>query len=65
MNENYGFEFYNTIDEVPDWAKESVIKAINKDILRGTGNGLRLTLSEVKVLVWMDRCGLFGTTWTI
>lgn len=46
---------YETIDEVPEWGKESVKKALNLGILKGTGKGLGLNETELKVLVWMDR----------
>lgn len=46
---------YETIDEVPAWGKESVKKALDTGILKGTGKGLGLTETELKVLVWMDR----------
>ena len=43
------------MDEIPSWAKDSVQKAITTGILKGTGEGLGLTLTEIKMLVWMDR----------
>lgn len=46
---------YETIDEVPSWGKESVEKALSTGVLKGTGRGLGLTETEVKMLVWMDR----------
>lgn len=57
MNEQYGYEVYNTIEEIPDWAKASVQKAIDVGILKGTTKGLHLTLIEVRTICWLDRCG--------
>lgn len=54
-----GYEIYNTMEELPDWAKESITKAMEANVLKGTGKGLGLTLTEIKVLVWMDRAGMF------
>ena len=50
---------FENIDEVPNWGKESVKKAIDLGILKGTGKGLGITETEVKMLVWMDRAGVF------
>lgn len=56
MSQKYGYEIYNKMEEIPDWAKESVQKAIDVGVLKGTGSGLGLTLTEVKMIVWLDRC---------
>lgn len=50
---------YQTIDEVPSWGQDSIKRAQELGIVKGTGKGLGLTETEVKVLVWMDRAGLF------
>ena len=47
---------YETIEEVPEWGRASVQKAIDLGILKGTGNGLGLIETEVKMIVWLDRC---------
>lgn len=57
MNNQYGYEIYDTIEEVPDWAQESIKKALDKGVLKGTGKGLKLTLIETRVICWLDRCG--------
>lgn len=57
--EKYGYKVYNEFDEIPNWAKDSIQKAIKTGILKGTGEGLGLTLTEIKTIVWLDRCGLF------
>ena len=56
MSQQYGYEIYNKVEELPDWAKPSVQKAIDVGVLKGTGNGLGLTQTEVKMIVWLDRC---------
>ena len=35
---------YNTIDEVPDWARSTIQKLIDKGALAGTGAGFDLSL---------------------
>ena len=51
---------YNKIEEIPEWGKEAVQEAINKGVLKGTGeNELGLTETELKVLVWMFRAKVF------
>lgn len=57
--DKYGYKIYNEFEEIPKWAKDSVKKAIDTKILKGTDEGLGLTLTEIKTLVWLDRCGLF------
>lgn len=50
---------YNYVDEnMPEWARSSVQKAIDKGILSGTGGGWDLRYDDLRVLVWFDRLGL-------
>ena len=50
---------YNYVDDnMPEWARSSVQKAINKGVLSGTGEGLDLRYDDLRVLVWLDRLGL-------
>ena len=52
---------YNYVDEnMPEWAREAVQAAQNKGVLRGTDNGLGLTYSELRILTWMYRAGMFA-----
>ena len=50
---------YETIEDVPEWAKPTIRKLMGKDILRGEGNGLGLTYDLTRVLVINDRAGLY------
>lgn len=50
---------YDTIDQVPDWGKETVQKLMDKNVLQGEGNGLGLTYDLLRVLVINDRVGLY------
>ena len=51
---------YNYIDKnMPDWAKPTIQKLGNKVIIIVDENGLGLTYSDLKQLVWNDRAGLY------
>ena len=50
---------YNTLDEVPIWAKSTVSKLIEKKVLNGTNDGLSLSVDMLRVFVILDRLGLF------
>lgn len=50
---------YNSISEVPEWARPTVQKLVERKILNGDGNGLGLTNDMVRLLVILDRAGVF------
>ena len=50
---------YNTIEEMPDYAKATIGKLVNKGFLKGTGDGLDLSLDMVRMFVIFDRAGMF------
>lgn len=50
---------YNTIDEMPDWAKATVEKLMNKDLLMGGDAGLGLSEDMLRMFVINDRAGLY------
>ena len=53
---------YNYIDEnMPDWARKTVQKLVNKGYLNGNEKGeLGLTDVMLKLLVINDRAGVYG-----
>ena len=52
---------YQKMENVPDWAVDTVKKLVNRGILRGDENGnLNLTSDIVRILVILDRAGVFG-----
>ena len=53
---------YNYIDEnMPDWAKPTIQKLVNKGYLKGDEEGnLGLTEDLLRVLVINDRAGIYG-----
>ena len=50
---------YDRIEDVPLWGRETVEKLVERDVLRGTGEGLALTEDIVRLLVLHDRLGLY------
>ena len=50
---------YNTVEECPRWARETIQKLIDKGYLGGNGQGLDLSHDMVRVLVIQDRAGNF------
>ena len=50
---------YNTVEECPSWAQETIQKLVNKGYLDGTGQGLDLSHDMVRTLVILDRAGNF------
>ena len=50
---------YNTVEECPSWARETVQKLVDRGYLNGTGEGLDLSADMVRLLVILDRAGAF------
>lgn len=50
---------YNSINEIPDYAKNTINKLIEKKLLNGTENGLNLTEDMIRMLVINDRANLY------
>lgn len=47
---------YNYIDDnMPDWARPTIQKLVDKGILKGDGEGLNLTEEMLRILVILDR----------
>ena len=51
---------YNYINKnMPEWARPTVQKLVDKGILKGDESGLHLTDSDLRQLVINDRAGLY------
>jgi len=50
---------YNTIAEMPEWARPTIKKLIERGMLRGDGQGLSLSEDMIRVFVIHDRAGLY------
>ena len=50
---------YNTVEECPSWARETIQKLIDKGYLGGNGQSLDLSHDMVRVLVILYRAGAF------
>ncbi len=51
---------YNTIEEVPNWAKGTVAKVIAKGHLKGTNKGLNLNTVMLRMIKLLDRVNIWG-----
>lgn len=52
-------KIYNTIAELPTWAKPTIQKLVDKGYLSGSKDGLGVTETAIKVFVVNDRAGLY------
>ena len=50
---------YGTLAEVPDFARATVRKLMDRDLLTGTSEGLGLTEQMLRILVITDKAGLY------
>ena len=48
---------FATLDKVPDWARPTVAKLLDKGVLLGDGQGLNLGYDLLRTLVILDRLG--------
>ena len=51
---------YDSLEMLPEWAKDTIGKLMEQGILQGDGQGLDLSHDMVRILVLLDRSGLFG-----
>ena len=51
---------YNTVEEVPDWGKDTIQKLVDAKILKGDDNGLGITLQTIKILVYLNRMNILN-----
>ncbi len=58
-DEDMSEKIYNTVNDLPEWAKTTIEKLINKGILNGTGQGLNINETMLRILVINDRAGLY------
>ena len=52
-------KIYNTVNDLPEWAKATIEKLISKGILNGASKGLNLNETMLRILVINDRAGLY------
>lgn len=50
---------YNTIEELPEWAKPTIQKLVNEGLLSGDGKNLDLSADMIRVFAVLDRNGTF------
>lgn len=54
-----GAERFNTLDSLPEWAKPTIQKMIDKGLLNGDGVGLDLSRDMLRIFAVNDRAGLY------
>ena len=52
---------YNVIEEIPEYAKLTIQKLIDKGIIKGKNNGLDLSEDMIRTFVILDRAGVFDS----
>lgn len=50
---------YDTLDDIPGYAYNTIRKLIEKEYIKGTGTGLDLSLDIIRMFVILDRAGAF------
>ncbi len=50
---------YDNVEDMPEWAQPTIQKLIDKGILRGTGEGLDLSLDMIRIFVINDNAGVY------
>lgn len=51
---------YEKLEEIPAWGQPTIQKLMDAGFLAGTGTGLDLSYDMVRMLVILDRAGVFG-----
>ena len=51
---------YDKLEEIPAWGQPTIQKLMDAGFLAGTGTGLDLSYDMVRMLVILDRAGVFG-----
>ena len=50
---------FNTVDQLPSWAVPTIVKLVEKGVLKGDGKGLDLSIDMVRIFVVHDRAGMY------
>lgn len=58
IEEEEDMKKFNTIAEVPEYAKATIQRLIDTGLLKGTGEGLDLTEDMIRILVILDRANV-------
>ena len=54
-----GLTVYETLEAVPEWAQQTIGKLLERGFLEGDGENLSLSRDMVRILVILDRAGVF------
>lgn len=50
---------FNAVNQLPGWAVPTIIKLVERGLLRGDGRGLDLSMDMMRIFVVNDRAGLY------
>lgn len=50
---------FQNIEDIPNYAKDTIQKLIDKGIIKGDDTGLNLSEDMVRILIFNDRAGLY------
>lgn len=57
--ENGREKYFETLEDVPSWAKATVKKLVEREVLKGDGKDLDLSYTLLRLLVINDRAGVY------
>ena len=52
-------KYFENLDDVPEWGRETVKKLVEKGALKGDGRGIDISYAMLRMLVINDRAGLY------
>ncbi|MBR6400116.1 MAG: N-acetylmuramoyl-L-alanine amidase [Firmicutes bacterium] len=53
-------KYFENLDDVPEWGRETVKKLVEKGALKGDGQGIDISYAMLRMLVINDRAGIYG-----
>lgn len=59
FKEEISVKKYDKLEEIPAWAQPTIQKLMDAGFLAGTGTGLDLSMDMIRMLVILDRAGVF------
>lgn len=57
--ENGREKYFENLDDVPEWGRETVKKLVEKGVLKGDGKGIDISYTMLRLLVINDRTGVY------
>ena len=57
VEEENDMVYYNNLDDIPDYYRDTIKKLVDANALRGTGNGLNVSEDVCRIMTVLDRLG--------